>query len=70
MWPCSNEIVGLSVPDYDMAYVFHVVTDVSGLIIPDIYMEKIELETESILTGCCKHDIQLAYMFSLVLWNL
>ena len=42
--------------------------NVSGLGIPDLC--KIELEIESVPTcqePCCKHDIQLAYMSSLML---
>ena len=56
----------------------HAATDVSGLSIPDVHMEsdhgyhvnKIEFDIESVPTcqePCCKRDIQLAYMSSLVL---
>ena len=67
---------GLSVPDYNMNCVCHVATDVSGLSIPDVHMEygchihKIKLDIETIPTcqePCCRCDIQLAYMCSVML---
>ena len=56
----------------------HAATDVSGLSIPDVHMEsdhgyhvnKIEFHFESVPTcqePCCKRDLQLAYVSSLVL---
>ena len=72
----AMRLLGLSVPNRNMDYVCHVTTDVSGLSISDVHMEydchmcKIELEIESVPTcqePCCKHDIQLAYMSSLML---
>ena len=74
----TMKLSGLSVPDCNMDCVCHVATDVSGLSIPDVHMEtchgyhvrEIELEIESVPTcqePCCKRDIQLAYMSSLVL---
>ena len=74
----TMKLSGLSVPDCNMDCVCHVATDVSGLSIPDVCMEtchdyhvhEIELEIESVPTcqePCCKRDIQLAYMSSLVL---
>ena len=76
------KLSGLSVPDCNMDCVCHAATDVSGLSIPDVHMEsdhgyhvnKIEFcshgELKSVPTcqePCCKRDIQLAYMSSLVL---
>ena len=70
------KLSGLSVPDCNMDYVYHVATDVSRLSIPDIHMEcgchmhKIELDIGRFpicQEPCCKRDIQLAYMSSLVL---
>ena len=67
---------GLSAPNYHMDYVCHVATEVSRLSIPNVHMEfgchmcKILLEIESVPNcqeQCCKQDIQLAYMSSLVL---
>ena len=72
----AMRLLGLSVPNHNMDYVCHVTTDVSGLSISDVHMEygchmcKIELEIDSVPTfqePCCKHDIQLAYMSSLIL---
>ena len=67
---------GLSVPDCNMDYVCHVTMRMSGLSIPNVHMEygyhvyKIELDIGSVpicQEPCCKRDIQLAYMSSLVL---
>ena len=74
----TRKLSGLSVPDCNIDCVCHVTTDVSGLSIPNVHMEsdhdyhvnKIEFDIESVPTcqePCCKHDIQLAYMSSLVL---
>ena len=74
----TRKLSGLSVPDCNMDCVCHVATDVSGLSIPDVHMEtchgyhvhNIELEIESVppcQEPCCKRDIQLAYLSSLVL---
>ena len=72
----AMRFLGLSVPNRNMDYVCHVTTGVSGLSISDVHMEygchmcKIELEIESVPScqePCCKHDIQLAYMSSLML---
>ena len=71
-----KKLSGLSVPDCNMDYVCHVATDLSGLSIPDVHMEygyhmhKIELDIGCVSIcqePCCKRDIQLAYMYSLVL---
>ena len=70
------KLSGSSVPDCDMDYVCHVATGLSGLSIPDVHMEygchmhKMELDIGCVpicLEPCCKRDIQLAYMYSLVL---
>ena len=72
------KLSGLSVPDCNMDCVCHAATDVSGLSILDVHMEsdhgyhvnKIKFDIESVPTcqePCCKRDIQLAYMSSLVL---
>ena len=67
---------GLSVPDCNMDNMYHVTMRRSGLSIPDVHMEygyhvyKIELDIGSVpicQEPCCKRDIQLAYMSSLVL---
>ena len=78
----TMKLSGLSVPDCNMDCVCHAATDVSGLSIPDVHIQsdhgyhvnKIEfcshgeLKSVSICQEqCCKRDIQLAYMFSLVL---
>ena len=72
----AMRLSGLSVPDRNMDYVCHVAIRLSGLSIPNVHMEfgchmcKILLEIESVPNcqeQCCKHDIQLAYMSSLVL---
>ena len=78
----TNKLSGLSVPDCNMDCVCHAATDVSGLSIPDVHIQsdhgyhvnKIEFcshgELKSVPTcqePCCKCDIQLAYMSSLVL---
>ena len=70
------KLLGLSVPDCNMDYVCHVATGLSGLSIPDVHMEygyhmhKMELDIGCVpicQEPCCKRDIQLAYMYSLVL---
>ena len=74
----TRKLSGLSVPDCNIDCVCHAATDVSGLSIPNVHMEsdhgyhvnKIEFDIESVPTcqePCFKHDIQLAYMSSLVL---
>ena len=74
----TRKLSGLSVPDCNIDCVCHVATDVSGLSIPNVHMEsdhgyhvnKIEFDIESVPTcqePCFKHDIQVAYMSSLVL---
>ena len=73
----TMKLLSLSVPDCIIDYYMcHVASDVSGLSIIDVSMEyvchkhKIKMEIESVPTcqeRCCKHDIKLAYMFSLVL---
>ena len=70
------KLSGSSVPDCNMDYVCHVATGLSGLSIPDVHMEygchmhKMELDIGCVpicQEPCCKRDIQLAYMYSLVL---
>ena len=78
----TMKLSGLSVPDCNMDCVCHAATDVSGLSILDVHIQsdhgyhvnKIEFcshgELKSVPTcqeQCCKRDIQLAYMSSLVL---
>ena len=67
---------GLSVPDCNMDNMYHVTMRRSGLSIPNVHMEygyhvyTIELDIGSVpicQEPCCKRDIQLAYMSSLVL---
>ena len=71
-----KKLSGSSVPDCNMDYVCHVATGLSGLSIPDVHMEygchmhKMELDIGCVpicQEPCCKRDIQLAYMYSLVL---
>ena len=77
----TMKLSGLSIPDCNMDCVCHAATDVSGLSILNVHMEsdhgyhvnKIEFcshgELKSVPTcqePCCKRDIQLAYMSSII----
>ena len=73
----AMRLSGLSVPDWNMDCACHVTTDESGLSIQDVHMKygyRVHgiqlLEMKGVPTcqkQCCKRDIQLAYMSSLVL---